>query len=93
MWFSTAALACLVVVLVWVDSTVFGLYRFHLNGMVWELLTEGAAADVLPITRATWIRGWMTVSGLVALEFTLAFLAWTWVRREATRGGGWRWPP
>lgn len=36
-------------VLLAVDSSVYRLYRFHLNGMVWELLTGGAATEILPM--------------------------------------------
>lgn len=36
-------------VLLAVDSSVYRLYRFHLNGMVWELITGGALGSIIPL--------------------------------------------
>jgi len=43
-----SALCALLFLALAVDSSVYRLYRFHLNGMVWELLTGGAATEILP---------------------------------------------
>ena len=77
------------VVLVAVDTVVFRLYRFHLNAMVWNLLTGGAAGDLLPLSRATWIQGGLQILALVTANIVLAILAWRWVRNGKRRGGRW----
>ncbi|TAL15876.1 DUF3413 domain-containing protein [bacterium] len=56
-----------------VDTAVFKLYRFHLNGMVWELLTGGAAEEVLPLSAKTLL---FSATVLVATGAVLAFGAW-----------------
>ena len=70
----------LVVVAVIVDSIVFKLYRFHLNGMVWSLLWNGQITDILPLSANTW-----TIAGLIVIltllgEAVLARGVWRWVR-------------
>ena len=40
----------LVAMTIVVDTQVFALYRFHLNGMVMGLLTSGVAGEILPIS-------------------------------------------
>ncbi len=82
------ALGWLLAALVAVDAVVFRLYRFHLNGMVWNLLTGGAAGELLPISRATWLEGGLRILGLGAAQVALAALSWSWVRRPR-RGGRW----
>lgn len=47
-WTGVAFSTALFLVLA-VDSSVYRLYRFHLNGMVWELLTGGAVREILPM--------------------------------------------
>jgi membrane-anchored protein YejM (alkaline phosphatase superfamily) len=75
-------------VAVLVDTVVFRLYRFHLNGMVWNLLTGGAAGELLPLSRATWAHGALEVLGLVGAQLVLAIASWRWVRNPR-RGGQW----
>lgn len=79
----------LLAALVAVDTVVFRLYRFHLNAMVWNLLTGGAAEELLPLSRSTWLWGGAQIAGLVLANLALAALAWRWVRDHRRRGGGW----
>ena len=37
-----------------VDAMVYALYKFHLNSMVWFLLTQGAAMETLSFSSQTW---------------------------------------
>jgi len=75
--------------LVAVDTVVFRLYRFHLNAMVWNLLTGGAAGGLLPLSQSTWLWGGVQIAGLVLANLALAALAWRWVRGKPRRAGGW----
>ena len=68
------------------DCVVFSLYRFHLNGMVWELLTHGAAKQILPITADTYTTGGSIFAGVVLVESLLAWIAVRWTRSRS-RGG------
>lgn len=63
----TAALTILVV-----DTAVYSLYRFHLNGMVWNLITSGVASEVLSLTRATWVTFLGLVAVILAAETAIA---------------------
>ena len=54
--------------LLFVDVIVYGLHRFHLNGMVWNLLSSGVALDVLSIPRMTWISSALVVSAIVLAQ-------------------------
>jgi membrane-anchored protein YejM (alkaline phosphatase superfamily)/drug/metabolite transporter (DMT)-like permease len=73
--------------LVLVDARVFTLYGFHLNGMVWNLLTSGAAADTLSLSWKTLTLAGVALVVIVALEAVLAWLLWRAVTRRPSCGG------
>lgn len=73
--------------LVLVDVRVFTLYGFHLNGMVWNLLTSGAAADTLSLSWKTLTLAGAAGVGVVVLEVLLAGLLWRGVSRRRSFGG------
>ncbi|PLX40479.1 MAG: hypothetical protein C0608_08910 [Deltaproteobacteria bacterium] len=62
-----------------VDTEVFRLYRFHLNAMVWELLTGGAASETLPISSNTWLTIAAALLGLLLVEGGGA--TWIWLTK------------
>jgi len=62
-----------------VDTEVFRLYRFHLNAMVWELLTGGAASETLPISSNTWLTMTGALLGLLLVEGGGA--TWIWLTK------------
>lgn len=68
------------------DCLVFYLYRFHLNGMVWEMLTHGAAKEILPITAGTYQTAAIIISALLAIEIFIAWLAQRWIRQPKRAG-------
>ena len=80
-----SSLATLVVV---VDSIVFHLFRFHLNGMVWSLIRQGNITQELPLSSRTWVVAGVLVVVVLAVEIGLALLAWRWVQKPR-RSGPW----
>lgn len=80
-------LQLILVLLVIVDSLVFSQYRFHLNGMVWNLLTSGAAGDVLPVTGKLWVILGGAVLFLGLLQWAVAAGTWRWVTARRRRYG------
>ncbi|MFI5399556.1 MAG: DUF3413 domain-containing protein [SAR324 cluster bacterium] len=75
--------------LVLVDTRVFSIYRFHLNGMVWQLLTSGVASEILPLTVGFWLLLAGYVAGLALVQCVLGYLVWKWLSRRPSRLGGW----
>lgn len=65
-----------------IDSMVFAQYRFHLNGMVWNLLTSGAVRDILPLTGMIWVIAAVAIVAIVLVEWIIAMAAWSWTTRE-----------
>ena len=65
-----------------VDSMVFAQYRFHLNGMVWNLLTSGAVKDILPITRMIWLIMVLAILAIVLIEWVIVRGSWYWVTKK-----------
>ena len=57
-------LSSLGALIVLVDSIVFHLFRFHLNGMVWSLIRQGDISQELPLSPQTWL----IAAFLVAVE-------------------------
>ena len=79
-------LSSVVVLTVIVDSIVFSLFRFHLNGMVWSLIRQGNLSQELPLSSHTWLVAWMLVGVVLAAEAGLAWLAWRWVQQPRASG-------
>lgn len=75
------------ILLVIVDSLVFAQYRFHLNGMIWNLLTSGAVKDILPITTKLWLVLATAITGILLIEWALAQACWRWVHKGQKRYG------
>lgn len=54
--------------LVLVDTKTFELYRFHLNSMVWNLMTGGEAGQILSFSTSVYLTGFAVIAGvLIAL--------------------------
>jgi len=64
-----------------IDSGVYSLYRFHLNGMVWNLVTSGSANEVLSLSWITWVTFFAIVLLLVAIQILFALFLWRRVDR------------
>lgn len=65
-----------------VDSMVFAQYRFHLNGMIWNLLTSGAVKDILPLTGMIWLTMALAIAVIAFFEWIIARISWHWVIME-----------
>jgi membrane-anchored protein YejM (alkaline phosphatase superfamily) len=75
------------VLIIILDSLVFAQYRFHLNGMVWNLITSGAAGDVLPVTGILWLVLFLAIVIIAFCEWLLAVISWRWVLKERRHYG------
>ncbi|MDD2581653.1 MAG: DUF3413 domain-containing protein, partial [Desulfuromonadaceae bacterium] len=65
-----------------VDSMVFAQYRFHLNGMIWNLLTSGAVKDILPLTGMLWVVAALATVIIALLEWFIARATWFWATKK-----------
>jgi membrane-anchored protein YejM (alkaline phosphatase superfamily) len=75
--------------LVLLDTKVFALHRFHLNAMVWNLLTGGAAGDIFVISALDWLLSAGIVLGTFLGCAVLGLGLWRLVeRRRHLRGLG-----
>jgi membrane-anchored protein YejM (alkaline phosphatase superfamily) len=82
------ALFGLLAALVVADVRVFALYRFHLNSMVWSLLTSGVAEEILPISARMLGRVAGILAALLLVEVLIARALWRLLsRRRRLRGG------
>ena len=72
------------ILLILIDVRVFELYRFHLNGMVFNLLSGGEALQILAIPAVTWALLAACFAGLVGVQIwvtrSLFFRASEWHR-------------
>ncbi|MDC1287920.1 sulfatase-like hydrolase/transferase [Gammaproteobacteria bacterium] len=73
-----ALLFSLFVFIIFVDARIFELYRFHINGMVLNLLTGEEAAQIISIPVSTWL---IAIEGLAALCVGQWMLAETLFKR------------
>ena len=69
------------------DYAVFRLYRFHLNGMVWNLLTGGAMEEIFVFDRANLLSAAALLLGILLVESGLMI----WLSRGGpARIRGWK---
>jgi uncharacterized protein len=65
-----------------VDTFVFGQYHFHLNGVIWKLLTEGQANEVFDLSWLEWLSIGILSGLLFVFEIGLALLIWKKLRHK-----------
>ncbi|WP_342220552.1 DUF3413 domain-containing protein [Rickettsiella endosymbiont of Miltochrista miniata] len=65
-----------------VDTFVFGQYHFHLNGVIWKLLTGGQADEVFDLSWLEWLSIGILSSFLLILEIGLAIFIWKKLRHK-----------
>lgn len=65
-----------------VDTFVFGQFHFHLNGVIWKLLTGGEAGEVFDLSWLEWLSIGLLSSLLLALEIGLAIFIWKKLRHK-----------
>lgn len=70
-----------VLVFLLIDSGVYSLYRFHLNGMVWNLVMSGSANEVLSLSWVTWLTFYAIVALLLAVQILFALFLWRRIDR------------
>ncbi|MBU1170763.1 MAG: DUF3413 domain-containing protein [Proteobacteria bacterium] len=63
------------IVILQIDFAVYCQYRFHINGMVIDLLVNGGS-DIFEFSRSTWIVGLLTIAGVVVVEVLISKAAW-----------------
>ncbi|RPE81404.1 DUF3413 domain-containing protein [Vulcaniibacterium tengchongense] len=75
------------------DSKVFALYRFHLNGMVANMLFGGALQEQVTFSPRMWATLAAAGAALLAVQIALAWgcwrLLWRWPGLVAVRRAGW----
>jgi len=62
------------ILLVFIDYEVFKLYRFHLNGMVWNMLTGGAMEEIFVFDISNIITFVLFISVIFLLQFGIRFI-------------------
>jgi membrane-anchored protein YejM (alkaline phosphatase superfamily) len=85
-----AIIFALFVAIIFINATVFGLYRFHLNGMVLNLMTSGEALQILSISLVTWAILIIGLLVLLAIEYFVAIVLYRYFS-ERNHGAGVLW--
>lgn len=75
--------------LVLLDTKVFALHRFHLNAMVWNLITGGAATDIFVFSATDWLLSAGIVLGTFLAFTVLGLGLWRLITRRRDLGGAW----
>lgn len=65
-----------------IDTFVFGQFHFHLNGVIWKLLTGGEANEIFDISWLEWLLIGLLTSLLFAFEIGLALFIWKKLRHK-----------
>jgi len=85
-----AALVCaaLLLAVVAIDAKVFQLYRFHLDGVAFEVMTGGAAGETFEFSTSMWLGSTALLAAALAGEVALGVLLRRVVLRRGFRARG-----
>ena len=61
-------------IILMVDATIYGLYRFHINGMVWNLITTPGGGETYTIGTSSYVTAALYISSIVAWIVGLSLL-------------------
>lgn len=64
-----------------IDTFVFAQYRYHLNGMVLDLLLGGAALEIFTFSGVVWLLFVLLLLGSFAAQWWLGRRLWSWTQR------------
>ena len=64
-----------------IDTFVFAQYRYHLNGMVLDLLLGGAALEIFTFSGVVWLSFVLLLLGSLAAQWWLGRWMWKWTQR------------
>lgn len=87
--FMAGMLAVLCLVLLVIDVFSFGLFRFHLNGLVFSLLFSGAADEIFVFSWDVYLISVVLFLLIIAVVAGAAKLAWSMVNRQTWKKLGW----
>jgi membrane-anchored protein YejM (alkaline phosphatase superfamily) len=73
---SSILIAFLFACLLCLDTFIFSQYRFHLNGVIWHLITSGQATEVFDLSWLEWLAIGVLSTLLLGLEIGLALFIW-----------------
>ncbi len=75
----------LLTVAAFINMQVYKIYRFHINGFIWNLLTGPAASDIFDFDTKLYLTEGLFLLAVVALCIALWWLAGRWSERCRTR--------
>ncbi|MEC9475396.1 MAG: sulfatase-like hydrolase/transferase [Planctomycetota bacterium] len=61
-------------VILMIDATIYGLYRFHINGMVWNLITTPGGGETFTIGTSAYATAALYISSIVGWIVGLSLL-------------------
>ncbi len=67
-------------VLLYADTVIYGMFRYHFNGLVWHELTTSGSEDAIHLDATLWTQ--VAVGAFAAALCVWAL--WTWLQRRAT---------
>jgi membrane-anchored protein YejM (alkaline phosphatase superfamily) len=82
------ALASLFLLGITLDTFVFSQYRFHINGMVMNLLLGGAAEEIFTFSSFLWLLLLLVILTVFVVEWWLARRVWRFVLATPDRAYG-----
>ncbi len=71
-----------------IDTFVFAQYRYHLNGMVLDLLLGGAALEIFTFSDVVWLLIAALLLGSLVAQWWLGRQVWRWVQRTQRKNYG-----
>ena len=78
----------LVILALIIDTFVFAQYRYHLNGMVLDLLLGGAALEIFTFSEVVWLLFVLLLLGNLASQWWLGRWVWAWTQKTRQNNYG-----
>ena len=86
-WPVCVLIASIFIIILMIDYEVYCQYRFHLNGVVFELMM-GAGTEIFDISWSTYLYGIFSIVFVLAVEFFIVWLVWNKILTEKRRKTG-----
>lgn len=69
--------------LVYVDTRIYEIFRYHFNALVWNVLTTNGSGEAVHLTTGEVTRVLLVFAALVPVQGGAMLLLWRWARRRA----------
>jgi len=81
----SAMLWSLALFLVYVDTRIYGIFRYHFNGLVWNVLTTPGSDEAVHFSRREVVGALLALAALILVQYAALLVLWQRAIRRVLR--------